>query len=59
VDGASALLTDARGRYARSDDALGLAVVEDALQSLAKDTLSGRKEEPDTTAPAPTTKGRT
>jgi ATP/maltotriose-dependent transcriptional regulator MalT len=58
-DRASALLADARDRWARSGDALGLAAVEDALQSLANHTQSGRKDAAVTTAPAPTTKGRT
>ena len=43
-DSASALLHEARERYAARNDADGVAVVQDRLRELAKDALRTRKE---------------
>ncbi|HEY6031955.1 MAG TPA: tetratricopeptide repeat protein, partial [Gaiellaceae bacterium] len=58
VERASELLTDARGRYAARDDALGLADVDERLRSLAKAPLRAGKGGPDTTTRTSKTKGR-
>jgi hypothetical protein len=41
VDRASALLADARERYAARDDTLGVANVEERLRGLAKASAKG------------------
>jgi hypothetical protein len=53
VERASALLVDARDRYAARDDTLGVADVEERLRGLAKDPLNARKGAPDTTVRHP------
>ncbi|HEY6016829.1 MAG TPA: tetratricopeptide repeat protein, partial [Gaiellaceae bacterium] len=58
VERASELLTDARGRYAARDDALGLADVDERVRSLAKAPLRAGKGGPDTTTRTSKTKGR-
>jgi predicted ATPase len=55
---ATGLLADARKGYASRDDALGVASVDERLQSLAKKPLSAGKDAPDITSPNIKTKGR-
>ena len=50
VERASALLADARARYAARDDALGVANIDERLRSLAKGPLRPGKGAPDTTS---------
>ena len=49
---------EARERYAARDDALGVASIDQQLQSLAKGPLSTRKGAGATTSPKATTKGQ-
>ena len=58
VDRASALLDDARDRYAARDDASGVASVDERLRSIAKGPLRPGKEAPGRTSRRTTTKGR-
>jgi hypothetical protein len=45
LDQASALLADARDRYAARDDALGVSNVEERLRSLAKDAAKAAQSD--------------
>ena len=57
-DRAAALLTEARDRYAARNDTVGVASVEEQLETLANGLLSARKAARDITSPKATTKGR-
>ena len=53
------LFADARGRYAASDDAVGLANIDERLDRLAKGALRPAKKRPVPLLPSTTRKGRT